>query len=317
MTITQLEYVLAVDKFRHFGKASKACHVTQPTLSMQLQKLEDELGIIIFDRSKSPTLPTMEGAKLIEQARIVLREFNKISDIIQDDGESITGDFKLAVIPTLAPYLLPLFLEPFTRKYPDLNLKIEEAKTEDIIQMLDKDEIDGGLLVTPLHEDRLIERVLFYEPFYVFASKENDLYKKKKVKESDLNLDEIWLLNEGNCLRTQVLNLCSREKEGLGKEKNIHFESGNLETLKNIVSSGDGFTLLPELATRNLNSNEIKMLRKFSGNTPSREVSLVHGRSFLKERIINALVDEIIHSLPDEVRSLKSNKLEIVEIFQR
>lgn len=315
MTITQLEYVLAVEKYRHFGKASKACHVTQPTLSMQLQKLEDELGIILFDRSKSPTLPTLEGLKVIEQARVVVREYKKIFDVIKDDGESIQGEFRLAVIPTLSPYVLPLFLEQFSSKYPDVNLVVMEAKTEDIMEMIDKDEIDAGLLVTPLHDEKLIERVLFYEPFYVFASSNNSLYQKDKIKAQDLDLDGIWLLNEGHCLRTQVLNLCKREKEGAGKAKNLHFESGNLETLKNIVSGGKGYTLLPELATKNLSPSEKKMIREFQAPVPTREVSLVHGRTFLKERIIDALEKEVIANLPDSIKTPKGGKVEIIEIF--
>lgn len=315
MTITQLEYVIAVDKYRHFGKASKACHVTQPTLSMQLQKLEEELGVIIFDRSKSPTLPTLEGVKLIEQARVVLREYKKIFDVVKNNGDVIQGDFRLAVIPTLSPYVLPLFLEQFSSNYPQVNLIVEEAKTEDIIELIDKDEIDAGLLVTPLHEEKLIERVLFYEPFYVFASNQNTLFQKDKIKASDLDLDGIWLLNEGHCMRTQVLNLCKKEKEGAGKGKNLHFEGGSLETLKNIVSGGRGYTLLPQLATKNLSPNERKMLREFHAPVPTREVSLVHGRSFLKERIIDAIEQEIIANLPDSIKTPKGGKVSVVEIF--
>jgi LysR family transcriptional regulator, hydrogen peroxide-inducible genes activator len=208
MTITQLEYILAVEKFKHFGKAARACSVSQPTLSMQLQKAEEELDIIIFDRSKNPILTTDEGMKIVNQARLVLREYKKIYSIIDAAKEDIRGDFRLGVIPTLAPYVIPLFAGAFVKKYPQVNLRIEEFKTDEMIELINSDELDAGLLVTPLVGENLIERVLFHEPFSVFASKNHELLKKMKIKDRDLMSDDVWLLNEGHCLRQQVLNLC-------------------------------------------------------------------------------------------------------------
>lgn len=313
MTLTQLEYALAVNKFRHFGQAAKACHVTQPTLSMQLQKLEDELGVFLFDRSKSPVLPTAEGEAILKQAQIVIQESKKIYSIVDSAEEELTGEFRLSVIPTLSPYVLPLFLKKFGEQFPKVKLIIEENKTEDIIRLLGNDEIDAGLLVTPLHEDSLIERVLFYEPFQLFASSDHKLLKKNKVKEADLSEDDLWLLNEGHCFRDQVLNICSMNRSK--KEEYLKFESGNLETLKNLVLKGDGYTLLPQLASMNLPSNQKKQLREFSKPIPTREISLVYSRSFLKERIINALEQVILASLPKNLKSLKTSEVEIVEIF--
>ncbi|MBP9680918.1 MAG: LysR family transcriptional regulator [Bacteriovorax sp.] len=313
MTITQLEYILAVEKYKHFGKAAQACAVTQPTLSMQLQKVEEELGIIIFDRSKTPILTTLEGRQVVEQAKTVLREFKKIFSIVESSKNEIRGDFRLGVIPTLAPYVIPLFAANFVKKYPEVNLKIEEFKTEEMIELLGKDELDAGLLVTPLAGESFIERVLFHEPFFVFASKDHPLLKKTKLKDRDLDINDVWLLNEGHCFRQQVLNLCKLSKD-FGHHGNLEFESGNLETLKNMVLNSAGYTLLPQLAVLNLSNENKKLVREFLGPVPTREVSLVHNRLFLKEKIITALEESIIEHLPKELSSLKKKDYEIISI---
>ncbi len=313
MTITQLEYILAVDKFRHFGKAAKSCSVTQPTLSMQLQKAEDELGVVVFDRSKNPILPTQEGEKIIVQARSVIREYKKIFSIIDASKDEVRGDFRLGVIPTLTPYVVPLFAGAFVKKYPLVNLTIEEFKTEDIIELLSKDEIDAGLLATPLEGESFIERVLFNEPFSVFASKNHPLLKKAKIKDRDLDTADVWLLNEGHCFRQQVLNLCHISRD-IGQHDNLKFESGNLETLKNMVINSSGYTLLPQLAVLNLSNDERKNVREFQSPVPTREISLVHNRIFLKEKIITALEESIVENLPDSLTSLKKKNIEVISI---
>lgn len=313
MTITQLEYILAVEKFRHFGKAAKACNVTQPTLSMQLQKAEEELGVVVFDRSKNPVMTTDEGAKIITQARLVIREYRKIFSIIDATKDEVRGDFRLGVIPTLAPYVIPLFAGNFVNKYPNVNLIIEEFKTEEIIELLNVDDLDAGLLVTPLVGESFIERVLFHEPFSVFASTNHPLLKKQKIKDKDLDTSDVWLLNEGHCFRQQVLNLCKLSKD-TGIHDNLKFESGNLETLKNMVLHSNGYTLLPELAVLNLSTKDKAHVRQFINPVPTREVSLVHNRIFLKERIITALEESIIEHLPESLVSLKKKNIEIVSI---
>ena len=313
MTITQLEYILAVEKYRHFGKAAKSCSVTQPTLSMQLQKAEEELGVILFDRSRTPILPTEEGIQIINQSRLVLREYKKIFSIIDANKGEVRGEFKLAVIPTLAPYLIPLFAGAFVEKYPDVILTIEEFKTEDIIDLLGRDEIDAGLLVTPIHGENFIERVLFHEPFSVFASMDHHLLKKSKIKDKDLDTSDVWLLNEGHCFRQQVLNLCKLSREN-GLHDNLKFESGNLETLKNMVLNSSGYTLLPKLAVMNLSKEERLHVREFQSPVPTREVSLVHNRIFLKEKIISALEESIVENLPEILTSMKRKNYEIISI---
>ena len=314
MTLTQLEYILAVDKFRHFGKAARSCFVTQPTLSMQLQKLEDELGVVIFDRSKSPILPTYEGERIIHQARVVIREEKRLRDLVRQSKDELAGDFRLAVIPTLSTYILPLFLQDFVDRHPKLNLIIEECKTDEIVAMLAGDAMDAGLLVTPLNDETLIERVLFYEPFYLFVAPDHPLARRKKIREDDLDLKEIWLLNKGNCFRDQVLNICS---ESEGKEEvggNIRFESGNLETLKNMVLTSSGYTVLPHLAVSQLSAQRRKLIREFYPPVPTREVSLVHARSVLKERVIDALEETILERLPRALEAIDPRDIEVVEI---
>ena len=312
-SITQLEYILAVDETKNFSRAAKSCHVSQPSLSAQIQKVEEELEIVIFDRSKKPIVTTQKGQQVIEQAKEVLKEFKKIYDI-KTDGGVLRGELNIGVIPSLAAYILPYFVESFSLKYPQVHLKINEYKTEDMLTALYDDKLDCGLLVTPLYDDKIIERTLFYEKFFVFAAETHELSKKKIITEKDLDASSVWLLEEGHCFRDQVIKICSLNKRN-NVLPNVSFASGNLETLINFIRRGKGYTLLPELATINLSDYEKEhCLKKFKRPIPTREVSLVHSRTFLKQEIIDALEQEIIQSLPKEVRSLKSGTFEVIDI---
>jgi LysR family hydrogen peroxide-inducible transcriptional activator len=312
-TLTQLEYILAVNSTKHFGRAAKECHVSQPSLSAQIQKAEDELGLIIFDRSKKPILVTDKGQQIIDQAKRVLQEHRKLFHVPGVEGEA-SGAFHLGVIPTLSAYIIPLFLESFSRKFPRVELTISELKTEEIISKLYSDELDGGLLVTPLYEDQIIERSLFFEPFYVYISGQHPLSKKKTIKDTDLDNQSVWLLQEGHCFREQVIKVCSTKNKNQ-VFKNVRFESGNLETLKNLIQRGHGYTLLPHLATLNLSqADKNKYLKSFIKPIPTREVSLVHSRSFLKEDILSALESEILEQIPPELASLKKGNIELIDI---
>ena len=314
-SITQLEYILAVDKEKHFGKAAKSCHVAQPSLSMQIQKLEEELGAVIFDRSRKPIIATETGQEILIQAKRVIQEHRKIQDIANRGATELRGAFSLGVIPTLSPYLIPLFVGSFSKKYPNVSLKINEYQTHEIIRQLANDELDGGLLVTPLQNDQIIERHLFFEPFYAYVSKTHPLANRKLLSEYDLDDNNLWLLEEGHCFRDQVLKVCSLDKKNAAFE-NVEFAGGNLETLKNLVKRNSGYTLLPELALAEMPKKEIDdHIKKFKKPIPTREVSLVHSRSFLKENIINAMEVLIIESLPSHIRSLKKRDIDVVEIF--
>ena len=242
MTLTQLEYVVAVDRLRNFSAAARACHVSQPTLSMQLRKLEEEYGLVLFDRSKKPVLPVPDAAGFIEQARVVLREMGRLEHLGRHPSAEPTGDFRLGIIPTVAPYLLPLFLAPFARKYPGVKLSIEEMTTRVILSELESDRIDAGILATPLGVASLTETPLYYEPFWLYASRKHPLAGAESVGEGDLNAGDVWLLSEGHCLRNQIVRICSlRGKSGVFR--NVRFESGSLETVIRLVDQGSGYTL--------------------------------------------------------------------------
>ena len=300
ITLVQLEYIVAVDTYRHFATAAEKCFVTQPTLSMQVKKLESDLGIKIFDRSKQPVIPTDAGAEIILQARNILREVEQINDTVQQHKQTISGHLKIGIIPTLAPYLLPLFIGKIARNKPELHLHVQELVTEEIIQSLKKDLLDVGILVTPLNESGLTEDPLFYEEIKVYTNPDYPFAKQKEIKLEDISSPDIWLLNHGHCFRYQMVNLCSFQ---LAHKSSLPFEyeSGSIETLKKIVDNEGGFTLMPELALRDLSPKKGACVKSFQNINPIREVSLVYTRNFAKRRIIGFLKEQIQKSVPTEM----------------
>jgi LysR family transcriptional regulator, hydrogen peroxide-inducible genes activator len=312
MTLTQLNYILAVDRCRNFAQAARECFVTQPTLSMQIQKLEDYLQIIIFDRNKSPVSPTPIGKKVLEYAKNIMNGANALEELAKSLRGEVAGEFTLAVIPTLAPYILPLFVKKFVTAYPMVELKIFEYQTDDIIRYLNEGKIDAAILAIPLEQKDLKEEHLFYEPFKIFLSPGHQLLKKKNIDEKELNLKEAWLLKEGHCLRAQALQMCHFRKGP--EEKKLFFEAGSLETLMNMVRSSDGFTVLPYLACLHLAKEDQKLLKDFKGKTPVRDIALVTGMHSIKSSIEKAMKDTIMNSIPDELKK-KSTKSEVVGIF--
>lgn len=301
ITYIQLSYLLSLARNRHFGLAARECHVTQPTLSMQIMKLEEELGVILFDRSKKPVEPTETGSKIIEQAEKALLEVSKIETLAHENKGEIRGEFKLGVIPTIAPYLLPLFLESFLKQHPKVELVIEELQTEQIIQRLKLDSLDGGILATPLKQKGILEQPIFYEPFVVYLNPMHPLLKKSMLTEKELSREDIWLLNEGHCFRDQAIELCKKKISKQVVRKNLVFESGNLETLKRLVDSKFGYTLIPYLALEGMTDKK-KKLRFFKPPVPTREISLVHSRTHLKANILQALKTSIQSALPKELK---------------
>lgn len=312
MTLTQLNYILAVDRCRNFAQAAKECFVTQPTLSMQIQKLEDYLQIIIFDRSKTPVEPTPMGKKVLQYARKVMNGAQELEELSKSLRGEVAGEFTLGVIPTLAPYILPLFVQKFVKEFPQVDLKIYELQTEEIVRHLKEGKIDGGLLAAPLEEKDITEEHLFYEPFRIFFSPEHPLLKKKTIDEKDLDIKEAWLLKEGHCLRAQALQLCQVTK-GSSESKHLFFEAGSLETLVNMVKASEGFTILPHLAYMNLSQTDQKLLREFKSHVPSRDIAFVTGPLSMKKSIEKALFKVISASIPKELKK-ESSKTEVVSI---
>lgn len=298
MTITQFKYIIAVDNHRHFARAAEACFVTQPTLSMQIHKLEEELDILIFDRSKQPIVPTPLGEKLIEQARKVVYETDVLENMAKQIKGSFEGSLTLAVIPTIAPSLLPRFIPEFTRKYPKIHLKVEELKTEDMIEALRADRIDVGIAATPLEEKGILEKPLYYEPFMAFVPEYHRFNNDQFLLASELDASEILLLNEGHCFRNSVLRICKTQNS---TESGLNMESGNFDTLVKLAHKGMGMTLLPYLTAIDLPEKYKPFVKPVAEPTPSREVSLIYSRTQLKLEWINALGDMIRESLPAKV----------------
>ncbi|PRY13700.1 LysR family hydrogen peroxide-inducible transcriptional activator [Pontibacter ummariensis] len=309
MTLVQLEYLVAVDTHRHFATAAEHCFVTQPTLSMQLQKLEEELGVQLFDRSRVPVRPTEIGKEIIAQARVVLAESKKIQEIVQNQKQELSGELRIGVIPTLAPYLIPLFVTGFLEKHPHVQLVVQELLTDQIVEKLNHEQLDVGLLVTPLSNKSIKELPLFYEAFVTYINPAHPLAKQEAISPNQLDLDELWVLNEGHCFRSQVLNICNRAGTVSGQKGHLDYKSGSLETLKRIVETQHGLTLLPELSVLELPNEKRRLIRPFEEPQPLREVSLVVHRSFLKKKLIQALQQEIMASIPEEIRNRKKEQV--------
>jgi Transcriptional regulator len=303
MTLVQLEYIVAVDTYRSFVGAAEKCFVTQPTLSMQVQKLEEMLNVKIFDRSKQPIIPTEIGAQIIEQARFVLQESQKIKEIISSQQQDVVGELKVGIIPTVAPYLLPKVIAAMMEKYPELKLLIWEYTTEDIIHHLKTGVLDCGILATPLGDNSVEEAPLYYENFVTYISKNSKLYKKKAIDADDLEDENIWLLNEGHCMRSQVLNICRSTKQN--RLQGLTYNTGSVETLIRMVDMNNGATLLPELALEELSNKQMSKVRYFKSPEPVREISLVTHKNFIKKRMLNALKEEILAVIPKTMRQKK------------
>ena len=311
MTLTQLTYIVAVDSHRNFSQAAESCHVTQPTLSMQIQKLEEELGVEIFDRSTSPIKPTPLGQAIIAQARLALREADRIPHIVSEARDEIRGKINLAIIPTLGPYLLPSFLKKFVADHPEVDLRIEELKTAEIIQKLRSNSLDYGIVATPLVDLDIRQEALFYEPFVLYVSELHRLYKEKQIDEKDLSAADVLLLNEGHCFREQALSLCRARKKN-DQDRHFYFESGSLETIKKIVDQNQGMTLLPWLATQDVANT--KRLKTFSNPVPTREISLVSSPFDGREALRKAIFKTIHSVLPKEVPRQRAPNISKIDI---
>jgi LysR family hydrogen peroxide-inducible transcriptional activator len=312
MTITQLKYVLSVAEYQNFTVAAEHSFVTQPTLSMQIQKLEDELDAQIFNRSTKPIELTEVGKKIVEQAKIIVDESNRITDIVHQQKGYIGGEFKLGIIPTIMPTLLPMFLNNFTKRYPKVKLIIEELTTEEIIRKLTDGHIDAAIAATPLENEAIKERPLYYEPFVGLIPEDHRLYNQKNINVDELEVDDILLLEDGHCFKDSVLNLCRSYKSDSSKKFQLH--SGSFDTLIKLSKEGLGMTLIPYLQTLDLSDKDKKHLREFITPPPAREVSLLFHKSQLKMQLIEALkntIDGVIRG------AISFNDVKIVSPLQR
>jgi LysR family hydrogen peroxide-inducible transcriptional activator len=297
MTIQQLEYIIAVDNYRHFAKAAEACHVTQPTLSMMIQKFEDELRVKVFDRTVQPVVPTGIGEKIIRQAHTSIYHFNRIKELVNDEKNMLTGDFHLGIIPTIASYLVPELLRFIHQSGFGINLFMEEIPTYIMVESIINGKIDGGLAATPLKNPHLLEIPVYYEKFYVYLSPEGEFSGEDEIDLKEIDIRHVWLLNIFHCLRGQVDSLCKIKKEN-DRSRTANYEAGSLETLINIVDYNGGLTIIPEMTAMGLPEEKQNNLRKIKGDLSVREISLVVSRDFVRQKMANVIVGIVRESVP-------------------
>jgi len=298
MTLQQLQYVVALDTHRHFVKAAEHCHVAQPTLTLQLRKLEEELSTVLFDRSRQPLEPTPFGRVFVSRARDLLHQADELRAMARDERESMQGTFRLGVIPTLSPNLLPLFVADFLSRHAQTRLSIEELQSQAIIDRLNHKELDFGIFATPLGEKDLREIPLFYEPFLIYASEDHPLLAQGTAEVNELKAEGLWLLRKGHCFRNQTLNICNFDREG--PTRSLIMEGGSIETLKRMIDRVSGYTLIPELSYQPQDEPHIARFRE---PQPVREISLVVHKHYTRERLLSELRDSIVSSIPASFRT--------------
>jgi len=306
MTLQQLEYIVSVDKYRHFVKAAEMCNVTQPTLSTMIQKLEDELGIKIFDRSIHPIQPTTIGKGIIEKAKVIVFNSAQLKEFVSSEKDGLNCELKIGVIPTIAPYLLPAFFPSFVDKYPNVSLKVSEMRTDSIIEYLASGKIDAAILATPLHNDQLLEIPLYYEKFAAYVSPGIAFYKEKTLSAENMPIQDLWVLEEGHCLRNQVFNFCEDKTP-----RTYMYEAGSIETLVKIVDKNGGYTVIPELHLCFLNEEQQKNVRPITEPEAVREISLVINQHFIREQVLNAVVETVKSIIPTHMLDTRLKKFAI------
>ncbi len=290
MNIQQIEYIIAVGELKSFGQAAEKCFITQSTLSTMIAKFEGEIGIKIFDRKTKPVTVTKEGKTIIQQLKVIAKELDNLQEITNTLKGEISGTLKIGVIPTVAPYLLPLFLNKFIRKLPNVHFIISEMTTEKIVEKVEKRELDIGIVSIPLNNSNLKETLLYHEPFLLFDKVEGMIEHHFMV--DDIDFDRLWLLEEGHCMRTQIESICNlRSKRTINR--NLDYKSGTIDTLLKFVNRNNGVTLLPYLATLDFPESERSYLKEFSSPVPVRSIGLVVHRHFVKKGILKLLKKEI------------------------
>ncbi len=293
MTLLQLRYIVALDKYRHFRLAAEACHVAQPSLSAQVQKLEENLGVILFDRSLRPIEPTEIGREVLEHARLVLAEVERLESLVQERTGEMSGELRVGILSTLAPYLLPAVMTSFSERYPDVALDVQEMRSDEIIDAIRRDILDVGLIASNVSATDLNEVPLFEESLVGYVSRGHPLYERREIRVQDLDPDSVWVMRRGHCYRDLVMNLFPEPEPDRSHSGGIKFESGNLETLQRLVDRGHGMTLLPWLAVSGERSFAPESVRPFKGKAPSRVIRLVHSRVLVKKQLVRALINEV------------------------
>ncbi|KAA3610169.1 MAG: LysR family transcriptional regulator [Calditrichaeota bacterium] len=311
MTLQQLQYIVTLNEEKNFVSAAEKCFVTQPALTTQIKKLENQLGIIIFDRSKKPLIATEVGLKVIEQAKYVLLQSQKIPDLIKEYQTDLSGNLKIGILPTIGLYLLPLFINPFLSRFPEINVHVSENITETIIKQLHNGSIDVGIIATPVNYKNIITIPIYYEEMYAYISKQHAFIQNERISTQNLVDEDLWLLSSGHCFRNQMIRICKGGQKGL--QHSFTYESNSIETLKRIIASKPGITIIPELALLEVAKSEEKQIKKFDDITPIRQISIVVNRAFLKERLIEKLKNEIKSVLPKHM--LNSSGRDIVDPF--
>lgn len=308
MTLQQFEYIIALEKFRHFTKAAEYCNVTQPTLSAMIQKLEDELEVKIFDRSQQPIAPTPAGLLVIKQAKEALVQAEQIKNIVQEQKQDVAGKFTLGILPTIAPYLLPRFISVLMKKYPKLELRIAEMKTHEIKRALLNGEIDAGVLadIEDLEEYNISH--LFYEQYMAYVSKSCPLYEKQLVKSSDLQNHQLWLLDEGHCFRDQMVKYCQIKS---AQDSQMTYSLGSIETFMRMVESGCGVTFIPWMAVQQLSESQKELVRPFAIPVPTRHLVVATNNNFIRNTILTAIIEEIQTSVPKAMHSLATSQVAV------
>ncbi len=303
MTLQQLEYIVAVDKYRHFVKAAESCGVTQSTLSSMIQKLEQELDVKLFDRNAHPVIPTLLGEQVITQARVVLFNASQLKEMVLSEKELETGEIRLGIIPTVAPYLIPSLIKFIHEKFPKVNIKISEARTSDIINHLSKAELDMAILATPIKNADILEIPLYYEKFVAYVSPFNKIHKLDSIETNHMPSDHLWVLHEGHCLRNQIFSICD-----IQSYFSSIYQAGSIDTLVKIVDENGGYTIIPELHIALLSENAKNNIRPLINPEPFREISLTIRHDYVRERMLNIVYECILQIIPEHMINSKLKK---------
>ena len=293
MTIIQLEYLLAVANYGSFSLAAEKCFVTQPSLSMQVKNLEEELGVIVLDRSKKPVLPTDAGLAVIRQAKEAVQAFAMVREVVSDLQNEISGTLRLGVIPTIAPYLLHRFIPDFVRKCPKVELQIREMMTGDIIRALDRDMLDAAIMAGGTSPEGIREEELFNDRFFAYVSTDHPLCQRSNIRIEDIDVRHLLLLSEGNCLRDQVIELCQAQKN---IARQYSFESGSLETLMRIVDNTPNLiTIIPEMVADYIDEKHRPQVKTLAKVAASRKITIAVRRTYVKRSLIDALKESVMN----------------------